>query len=98
MLMFTPPSAVTYVPVAFTETYVDINLSTLFGRSPVPDLVAKGYEGYFERYAVTGYRMEPVLQLANIPGETHTMSTEAVPVPVVHTGQSPADLEEFNDS
>lgn len=64
-----PPANVVFLPVAFVEQYLDLSLATMFGVSPTPDIVAKGYIGYFEQFVQGSYRMQPVVTSAAIQAE-----------------------------
>lgn len=67
------PSNVLFLPVAFCEEYIDLSLATLFGIGTVPEIVAQGYDGFFENFLKGNYRMQPVAMRAGIEGDTHSV-------------------------
>jgi hypothetical protein len=51
----TAPCAVTFRPLMFVETYLDLAIETSLGCSPVPDALVAPYDAYFDKVAAGEY-------------------------------------------
>jgi len=81
MVTFMPPSSVVFLPIAFVEHHLDLYLSSVIGTNEPPEIIIKGYQGYFENFIVGGYAMQPVVMRAKIEGDEHAVElSPSVPV------------------
>lgn len=71
MLRIAPPTNVIYMPVAFVETYFDLNMSFVAGTNPPPDIIVRGYRRYVEEFIKGAYNMTPVALQAEVPTDPH---------------------------
>lgn len=64
------PGKVMFMPLLFCEEYIDINVdaAAFFGTHPVPDVIAQGYESYFNEFNAGSYKMQPLLVEAGVHG------------------------------
>ncbi len=74
VLSMPTPANVLYLPVTFCEEFIDLQYGLVWAMSPVPEIVAKGYEGFFKNFAEGNYRMQPLVMNAGTPGEEHTQA------------------------
>src|SRR6266542_3990051 len=68
------PTTVTFTPLAFVESYIDLFGSALRGTNPIPEALVKGYAGYFEQFAQGHYRI--CVLAAGIDSEVPLHSTD----------------------
>lgn len=93
MVTFMPPSNVVFLPIAFVEHHLDLYLTTIIGTNEPPDLIVKGYHGYFENFIIGGYAMQPVVMRAKIEGEEHTVELSPSQV----DGSAPVEGDDEHD-
>ncbi len=90
--MVTMPNAanVVFLPVAFVEHHMDLYLATVMGTNVPPEVVLKGYEGYFEQFIKGGYAMIPVVIRAGIEGKEHSVDVSTQPKDPAEASAEPA--------
>ncbi len=91
--MVTMPNAsnVVFLPVAFIEHHMDLYLSTVMGTNMPPEIVLKGYAGFFEQFIRGGYAMVPVVVRAGIEGQEHAVEVSTPAADSTKEGEAPAD-------
>jgi hypothetical protein len=75
---------VLYHPIAFVEEHITLYHSAMLGDSPIPVVIAEGYQDYYKEFVKGSFTMAPILINAGVDGSKEAvdaMQHDSAPVP-----------------